>query len=193
MKPGLRETLIQYQTLIRSLTGNNVDETGKKEILDIIAQDNNAERGAILVRNWDHVRWHTEWNFWTELLALVEPKYNILSNSKFTSTAIDVVVHGSRNKNYHYGIAFNIGRFYDNDIEFKIERGREPLYYGFPHFSTDEALRLSVFSALRLLGTSHNEWWTASKYSKGCIDFQSFNNATTLQLTNPEKRQKIIV
>ena len=70
-RPTLRETIVQYQNLIRQLTGNTMSENEKQEILHIVSQYDNAEKAVIIARNWAHVRWHTEWNFWNDLLTLI--------------------------------------------------------------------------------------------------------------------------
>lgn len=112
-KPTLRETIIQYQTLVNQLTGNSMSEFEKQSVLALMAQGDNAEQAAIIVGNWNHVRWHTEWDFWTELAASVETKFNI-SEERFSEDAISKHINGGNNKDYYYGIEFSAGRLFGN-------------------------------------------------------------------------------
>ena len=190
-KPILRETLIQYNTLINQLTGNSMSEAEKQSVLALMTQGDNAEQAAIIARNWNHVRWHTEWDFWTELAALVETKF-MLSESSFSEDAISKHVHGGQNKDYYYGIEFSVGQLFGNEVVFKIERGEEPMYYGFLYGTSDEAVQTRMRLCLEPLDTAATKWWAGYKNTKTGIDFNDFNAPATLQLANPMKRQQIV-
>lgn len=191
-KPGLRETLIQYQTLIHRLTGKNMSDTEKQEVLRLMAQDSNAERAAIIERNWKHVRWHTEWDFWNELLAVVENSHEVSPGGRFSADALDKVVHERRNRNPWYGLSFLIGKLYGTDVNLRIERNEGPMYYGLPYCSTDAGVRSRMLNAIQHLVTQQTKSWAGLKLTDCRIDFEGFSNAVTLQLANPDKRKKII-
>lgn len=190
-KPILRETLIQYNTLINQLTGNSMSESEKQSVLALLAQGDNAEQAAIIARNWNHMRWHTEWDFWTELATLVETKFK-LSEDRFSADAISKLVHGGHNKDYYYGIEFSVGRLFGNDVVFKVERGEEPMYYGFLYGTANETVKTRMRRCLEPLDTAATEWWAGYKNTKAGIDFNDFNTPATLQLANPMKRQQIV-
>lgn len=193
MKPALRETIIQYQNLINQLTGNTMSEAEKQQVLNLMAQSDNAESAAIIVRNWNHVRWHTEWGFWTELLALVETKFQVSDDSRFTEDAISKHVHGGNNKDWWYGLVFSIGKLFGNDVLFKIERGeQEAVYYGLLYCSTDDEVREKMRNAILPFETQSNEHWAGWKYTASEIDFYNFDKPITLQLASKDKRQQII-
>lgn len=193
MKPALRETIAQYQNLINQLTGNTMNEAEKQEVLSLISQGDNAESAAVLIRNWNHVRWHTEWDFWTELLALSETKFQVLDDSRFTDDAISKHVHGGNNKDWWYGLVFSIGNLFGSDVIFKIERGeQEAIYYGLIHCSTNNEIREKMRSAILPLETQSNEDWVGWKYTTAGIDFYNFDKLITLQLASRSKRQLIV-
>ncbi len=193
MKPALRETIIQYQNLINQLTGNTMSEAEKQQVLSLIAQVDNAESAAIIVRNWNHIRWHTEWDFWTDLLALAETKFQVSDDSRFTEGAISKHVHGGNNKDWWYGLVFSVGKLFGNDVTFKIERGEEEaVYYGFLHCSTDHEVREQMRNVLLPLEAQSNDDWAGWKYTASGIDFYTFDKSITLQLASKNKRQQII-
>ncbi|MEJ7666295.1 MAG: hypothetical protein WKG07_45665 [Hymenobacter sp.] len=81
-------------------------------MLELMAQDDNAVRAAAIVRNWRHVQWHAEWDFWNELLSLAQFSYEVPNDGQFSDDDIDRMVHGSeqkkkkKKKNAYYGIWF---------------------------------------------------------------------------------------
>ena len=191
--PALRETLIQYQTLIRHLSGITMDENEKQDVLRLLAQDNNAERAIMIARNWCHVQWHTEWDFWTELETLIERTYKVSTERKFSDDKLSVMVHGSRNKNPHYGLMFCVGKVHGTNVNVSIERGNwAPVFFGFHQFSSDETVRAKIQEAMRTIGGESKEAWLSWKYSSLGLDFSEFSNSITLQLVNPEKRHQIV-
>ncbi len=57
-QPALRETLMQYETLIKKLTGQSMSTENQKQILALLTEGNNAELAAMVVKNWTHMKWH---------------------------------------------------------------------------------------------------------------------------------------
>lgn len=192
-KPALRETIIQYHDLVNQLTGNTMSEVEKQQVLSLVAQGDNAESAAIIARNWNHVRWHTEYDFWTELLALAKTIFQISDDNRFTEDAISKHVHGGKNKDWWYGLNFPIGKLFGIDVTFEIERGeQEPVYYGLPHCSTDNEVKKRMRDALQSLEAQSNESWAGWKFTSAEVDFYTFDKPATLQLVSKDKRQGII-
>ena len=188
-RPALRETIAQYQILIRRLTGQNMNENEKQEVLRLMQLENNAERAVILTKNWGHVRWHTERDFWRELLALIEITHSVAPGGRVTDDALDKVVHGRRGKNPWYGLSFLVGTLNGNDVNLRIERNEGPMYYGFPYCSSDEAVRTQLLNALKPFVTQQTSGWAGLKENDCGLDFQNFRSPFTLQLANPDKRK----
>lgn len=187
-RPTLRETIVQYQTLIRRLTGQNMSENEKQDVLHLMQQDNNAERASILTANWNHVRWHTEWDFWNALLALIEKTHKVASGGRFTADALDKVVHGKRGKNPWYGLSIMLGELNGSDVNLRMERNAGPMYYGLPYCTSDKVVRTRMLNAIKPFVTQQTSGWAGLKTNDCGLDFQNFNNQFTLQLANPEKR-----
>lgn len=192
-RPTLRETIVQYQQLIHNLTGKNMNEEEKKQVLELISKDNNAEQAAIIARNWKHIRWHSEWDFWNELLALVQKSYVVSDVEMFSDENLSTVIHGSRNKNYYYGILFQVGKVLENDLHLKIERGEEPVYYGFHNLSEIEPVNSRLREILKPITDNSNDSWAGWKYTNAGIDFYNFDSSSiTLHLANAGRRQEIV-
>lgn len=198
--PSVRETLIQYQNLVHQLTGNDMNELEKTDVLSLMAQDDNAERAMIIARNWNHVRWHTEWEFWKLLLLAAESEFDVSSEERFSEHAIHLLVHGGQHKRYDYGLRFKIGAIFGIDLIFKIGRGdwNDPMYYGlynpqgFSIETNNAASHLAMTTSMQQLDVIQDENWLGYKYAETGIDFEHFDNPITLQLANTDKRQVIV-
>ena len=191
--PTMRETLIQYKSLIKHLTGENMNENEKQEVLALMSQNNNAECAAILVKNWQHVRWHTEYYFWNTLLNLVNKTYDISNNELFSKELISKAIYGNRNRIGNYGILYSIGTLDNVDIYSKIERGLYcSIHYGLKPLDVDFSLFTNIKDYLQELGTELDKFWLCKKYHRD-IDFERFNDSdSTLQLANPKEGELII-
>ena len=199
LKPGLRETLVQYQQLIRKMTGNTMFEAEKQEVLKLMRVGQNALQASVIARNWAHVRWHTEFDFWQELrAAIVGDNYSISTEREYTPDLIDSVVHGKRNRNPWYGLVLPKPQYSipGVTVSFMIERGNERLYYGYRVVSTDDKLRQQVYvdfvaktAELRIRNTDK---WPLVSHSLANINFEVFNSSDTVALANPITRKATI-
>jgi hypothetical protein len=108
--PFLRESILQYITLIKKMT-NDTSIEERLAIKNLIAKSTeNMISAKLLVENFNHVKWHTMREFWDELsIKLKELGYTIISSP--TDKNISDTAHffdykkGFRNNN-HYGIYF---------------------------------------------------------------------------------------
>ncbi|WP_375417513.1 PD-(D/E)XK nuclease family protein [uncultured Hymenobacter sp.] len=197
-QPGVRETLIQYQNLVDHLTGKNMNKTEEHDVVRLMAEGKNAEYAMIIARNWNHVRWHTEWNFWTDLSTALSSDYNypISSDGKFSEDKISVMVHANRNRDPHYGLMIKLGHFDGIQIKFKIDRGWETVYYGILKCAVkdnfDVNINEDVTRAIQSITSAQDERWLGYKEAEGNINFRSFDTQSTLELANPDKRRIII-
>ncbi len=67
-KPFLRENILQYQSLLKKMTHNDIDRNERIEIRDRIGSDKSAMNATkYLLDNFKHVKWHTVADFWKEL------------------------------------------------------------------------------------------------------------------------------
>ena len=204
-EPALRETILQYQHLLKQLTmSNEVKE--RKKLLSLLSQGNNMEQASYLVDNWSHMRWHTEMDFWNDLLAS-KPKilewYDLIEAYQFTPKHIDGTVHTSRNRDFEYGIAFTLFKHKDESICFFIERNDKQIDYGIMiDYSQQKKETYNIKKTSlkeHIIKEFSNNFmddekspWIHWKHPKRNINFEQFNNADTLALANPEKRLKIV-
>ncbi|MEO1049239.1 MAG: PD-(D/E)XK nuclease family protein, partial [Bacteroidota bacterium] len=120
--PTLRETLIQYQTIIKELTGKTMKDDQTQEVIDLLSENDNILKAQLIAKNWVHVKWHTEFKFWNDFLDIISSEYEVLPVQRFSSENLDSVIHKIRNRNPWYGIMFKIGEFNDADVCLFIER-----------------------------------------------------------------------
>lgn len=199
-EPALRETIIQYQQLLKQLTmSTEVEE--RKQLLTLLGKENNMEQASYLVNNWIHMRWHTEMDFWTDFYQNMPEKLNkftIVDEFLFSSKNIDNSVHSSRNRSFDYGIALNLFNYKKENICILIERGQQYLEYGIiiDYTKKKEAFLIKESSFANYLAKEYpntykgnvDSPWVHWKFPKKQINFESFNNTDTLNLANPEKR-----
>lgn len=66
--PFIRETIFQYQNLIKKMTHNEANIQERLEIRGKIGKnEENMKAAKYLVDNFKHVKWHTVRDFWNEL------------------------------------------------------------------------------------------------------------------------------
>jgi hypothetical protein len=193
--PTLRETIIQYQNLINNLTGQNMEQEQKNEIVKLLSQNENIIKASLIAKNWKHVAWTTEYEFWTDFIELIQQKYKILDYQKFNSDKLDSMIHKTRNRFPWYGIMFNICVYKGHKINLYIERGFENLYYGLTIIENEERLITDskdfdeiVKELNELFDWPRESRWLGGKYLEPRIDFEKFADENTLILLNVEKR-----
>jgi hypothetical protein len=199
LRPGLRETLVQYQQLIRKMTGNTMSEAEKQEVLRLVQSGQNALHAHKIARNWAHVRWHTEFDFWQELrAAITADKFEISREREYTTDLIDRVVHGQRNRNPWYGLVLPRPHLSAPGVavSMMIERGDGRLYYGYRVVSADEELRKQVYDSIvaktaELRYNKSDKWPLVSRVSQD-INFESFSSPETVVLANPATRKSTV-
>src|SRR5690606_15634755 len=127
---SLRETIVQYKNLVEELTGNSMSREEMLELIALLGKNENALHAKKIVDNWNHVRWHTEWDFWVELEKKVAVDYTILPTHKFSNDNLNSAIHRSRNRNLQYGLIFSIKQVDHHKLCIYIERGDDNMYYG---------------------------------------------------------------
>lgn len=206
-EPALRETIIQYQHLLKQLTmSNEVEE--RIQLLNLLGQGDYMEQASYVVNNWSHMRWHTEMNFWNDLLEN-KPKnlsnYTLIEEYQFSTTYINGAVHSSRNRDLEYGIALSLFDYGDENICFFIERNNTQIGYG---IMVNYSQHKEIKKAYDIKKTSLKEHvinelydnfvadesspWIHWKHPKRDINFEQFSSKDTLALANPEKRLLIV-
>lgn len=195
-RPIIRETLVQYKNLIEDLTGKSMSGDQRKEVIDLLSRNDNILKAQVISENWIHVRWHTEWDFWTGLEKLVEEEYEILPIQKYSVANLDNVIHRSRNRDPWYGIMFSLFKKGNDDFCLFIERGWGDLYYGITVVNNNGrseekhagyggfAEKLNEFSEWE-----QEELWLGGNWLSPKINFESFAEEATLRLINRDYRE----
>lgn len=197
--PKLHHTILQYQELVRLLTGKTMSNE-KNLILSILTKEDNAQHAATIVRQWNHLRHHAEFQFWGNLESCIqaEGSFQTLAEAHFTSEKISRAINLSKNKNTGYGLKFKLGMLDELPITFKINRGDSVITYGITcpkNLSNENAVaKLStVNTELRQCFPNHeNAFWLAYKKSESNLNFEAFSNATTVQLANDSERLRLV-
>jgi len=194
-KAPLRETLIQYRKLIQEISGKTMGREEEKEIVDLIAQNDNIIHAKKIAENWNHVRWHTEWRFWTNLETIIAKDYKIMDLQKFSDKKVTSNIHQARNRNPWFGIMFSIGSFKGDNACIFIERGQEDVYYGLTmvrenskSFNTEPKFKVLTELVGEFSEWSGNEYWIAGNYCLPKINFNQFSGEDTLRLLNDNHR-----
>jgi hypothetical protein len=199
-EPALRETIIQYQQLLKQLTmSKEVEE--RKQLLTLLGKENNMQQASYLVNNWIHMRWHTEMDFWNcfyENLPEQLKSFAIVEEYLFNTKSVDNSIFSSRNRSFDYGIALHLFDYKEESICILIERGQQYLEYGIiiDYTKKKENFLIKDSSFTNYLVKNYpNDYkgnedspWIHWKFPKSQINFESFNNSDTLNLANPEKR-----
>jgi hypothetical protein len=83
--PTLRETLVQYKSLIENLTGNTMSKHEFNEIYTLISQNDNIINARLIGDNWNKIKIKTELEFWETLKETIESSshFKILQKSIF--------------------------------------------------------------------------------------------------------------
>lgn len=97
-----------YSNLIERLTHNDIPMEERIKLKNIVAE--NIADTKYLIENFNHVKWHTVHEFWTELKNNLEKQFEGVSffvDGDFDfNKGIEIVTH--QNKDINYGLVFDI-------------------------------------------------------------------------------------
>lgn len=201
--PTLRETLVQYNKLIKDLTGNSMSAKQHKEIYKLLSKGSNIHEAATLYSSWNYVRQKVELEFWQDFEKVITSEYTILDIQKYSERKIDDLIDRSRNKDPWYGLMFQVYKMKNDKICMFIERGTHEIYYGLTVLNrnnqrTDNVNKKYKLLADELTGIAEWNWndddpfWLGGNYLTDDVDFEQFDNQSTLSLINKEYREKYI-
>lgn len=198
-RPTLRETLIQYKSIIGEITGKSMNQEEVNELYDLLSKNDNVINASKIVENWKHVRWHLEWDFWNDFEKVVKQEYEILDYQKYSVDCLNSVIHKSRNRNFWYGLMFKIDSIGDVSLYLFIERGDWEMYYGITVFEGDEKAdhQSERYAHFEKKIKEHCEWsneryWLGGRYLSPRINFEKCSEENTLRLIDKGYRQRYI-
>jgi hypothetical protein len=170
------------------------------EIIELLAENDNIIQAHKIASNWNHIKWHTEWDFWVDFEKIIRQEYEILKVQKYSDDLVTRSVHYSRNKNPWYGIMFEIASKENIKFCVFIERGKGDVYYGLTILDSKNKRDISndnKFDKLselleEIMELPRDEFWIGRNYLEPRINFEVFGNDETLKLVNKEIRAKFI-
>ncbi|RWU10654.1 PDDEXK-like family protein [Pedobacter chitinilyticus] len=196
-RPGLREVLIQYRNTIDLVSGKTMNEEEKHEILSLLSQGDNAVKAQKIAENWNHLKWHTEWDFWNALEREMERDVRVLDLEKFSDNKISSVVHQVRNRNPWYGLMCELGSYRGHALFLFIERSDQEVYYGVvvePRALTkSEEMKPLVDALSPICHWGRTDYWLGGNYPEPKINFGTFSTKPTLMLANSDFRSSYVV
>ncbi len=197
-QPFLRESIIQYINLIKKMTNDNTNIQERIEIRNLIASTNeNMSSAKLLIENFKHVKWHTVFDFWNELVAELE-RHGAIIITKPTSEDITNTTHyETYKKSYEtsndYGIRFSIG-----DLNLYIwNAGSDWIYWGMEKklLTPNQLEQINHFSQHNqgVFKDNGNEFWKFFELSDiDNIIFSDFSYNGTFNLINEDYRSNLI-
>lgn len=211
--PTTRETIVQYKNLINKLTGNSMNEEKRNEIVELLAEGDNAILAQNIDEAWPHLKWCTTLKFWEELEAKLQelqplcPDFRIVSLEGwgYSEHNMDQLFFSKRPGEIEFGIAALIHPLPDaGDAGLYIGVGYCPddlLYVGVflyesesQSYSNDDPKYSSYTESLSAFGKNNRSKSWLNYKSVACrhIDFRQFQHPDTLALANDQKRKAII-
>jgi len=207
----LRETLAQYEELIKKLTGQSMNDETRDEVLGLLAEGSNAELAQMIVTNWTHMKWRTTWAFWQEIEVALRQRLSdctMLDVNKYTSNRLDGLYWRDRKKDYHFGLTLRIGSLPGSARDevclclcnsddggsrafFGLAVLREKDWKANQRDETYDSVAAQVAAVFHQ--NSRNDWWIGWRHFQSVpLDLVEYSNAETLALVNPAKRAEVI-
>ena len=97
LNPTLRGTLLQYKKLIGELTGNTMNEKGKKDILELLTLNNNILSAQKIVETWNYIKIETALSLRNETEEIIEKEFKILEYQKFSKSSLKSSIESKKN------------------------------------------------------------------------------------------------
>jgi hypothetical protein len=202
--PVLRETLIQYQQLIRKLTGKSLVKGYIMEIKDFLLDEKNIELAVDVNQALSEAKIDIQFNFWEELakkLAAKNHKIFYLEDYSYSRSLVENFYRGGRNRR-HYGILIEIQDLGDSEIlMFYVEINWWP-FYGFSVYQRQvddwaNAEEEKFDYLVDIVKTIDNNFTLTDdsigwKEPNRKLDFETFNSKDIFALADAIKRSNIV-
>ncbi len=179
-EPFLRESINQYQIIIKKMT-NSSDLEERLEIKELVASSiENMKSAKLLVENFKHIKWHAMYDFWSELeICLIKEGCKMTqkpSENDITNTTHFESYKKSYESNNNYGLKFKI----NDEITAWIWNG-EWLYWGISFSEISSAYRKEI-DALKLKGEIQFE--KNDEYYWKHFELENFENIAPTDFTH---------
>ncbi len=201
--PTIRETIVQYRSLIQKLTGKNQARGYIMEISNLLMNKENIQIASDLNEAFIEAKIITQLNFWSALEEELKNKgmsISSLDDYKYSEEKVRDYYLKSRNNKY-FGILVkveNLGKdgrvFYNFEVD-------EAIYHGFSIMANDGDWATNnepKFDSLSDLvteldsGFERSKYWLGSKYVKPNLNFKNFNQNSIYALTEESELRKTV-
>ena len=168
--PQIRETLHQYQILLKELTGQPMNRRDAMELKNILLEDENYSLIPELETAISEAKFDLECKFWTELKKQLEERKELnVANGNLRYEVygknLGIKVYGKNlevgrevelkaciedgSTQSHPGLTFRLSEYGNYEIVFRIACGPDYLYYGFVLCEKGKDLRVKIDEAKR--------------------------------------------
>ncbi len=198
--PTLRETFVQYRTLIQKLTGQYHIKGYIMEIKDLLMDEKNIRLATDISQALTEVQIEIQYQFWKELESCLENKnYHIQNESKVSRKHVESYYTKSK-MNKGYGININLSDIYNNEkLLFQI-LVHNNVYYGF--FVEKNGKSYNIDSKYGNLFNIINEIYSNFQISEGSFcwryptrkfEFNNVNDENVFALADDSTREKYVM
>lgn len=195
-KPSLRESIIQYIKIVEYMTNNDISIDERKEITSLIGMnEDNLMSAKLLIDNFNHVKWHTIYDFYIELETELQYRgFEILHKPE--EKDITNLVHGGPKKR-------------KVDLELTARKKNVPVWISaeftdwlFWGVCNDKILSKEISSKIKSFMAENKVFtqediWLCWKYfgdsDEERIYFPDFTEEGTFRLISPQYRKGMIL
>lgn len=195
-KPSLRESIIQYIKIVENMTNNDISIDERKEITSLIGMnEDNLLSAKLLIDNFNHVKWHTIYDFYIELETELQYRgFEILHKPE--EKDITNLVHGGPKKR-------------KVDLELTARKKNVPVWISaeftdwlFWGVCNDKILSKEISSKIKSFMAENKVFtqediWLCWKYfgdsDEERIYFPDFTEEGTFRLISPQYRKGMIL
>jgi len=209
--PHLRESLIQYISLVKKLTGQTLSEGHKVDMMNLLLQGNNLESALTLEKAVEKAKIEVQRLVWQDLLQELSRKgydFNFV-DQYFSKTDVSCCkdFYASRNRAKWYGIEYKVADYDDYSVHLYLAV-EDNLYYEFTAAKKNERgeyvrggyaqevtrkypwLQNVIAWLTEWKETPGEGWAFAWRHTDPRVNFMNFHEAYAAKLTNPDERKK---
>lgn len=192
-KPFVRESILQYEKLLKSMTSNETEVAERIKLKEIIGENVvNMETTKYLIDNFKHVMWHTIAGFWDELETELKGNGFEIVNT-IDKKSITHVTHFQTNKTQEEGgIVFKIKEGINGTLRHEKD---DYFFWGFAKVAISEGQKqiMEVLEKDGLLNGNDAYWWRELTFDNGeRLHLKDFSQTNTFNLINPEKMKETV-
>ncbi|AUB83164.1 PD-(D/E)XK nuclease family protein [Candidatus Thiodictyon syntrophicum] len=210
--PHLRESLIQYISLVKKLTGQTISEDHKMEITNLLLEGDHLESALTLENALTEAKIEVQRLVWQDLLQelslkgyVFNPVDNVFTKKDLASYCKNFYAPQKRAKNY--GIEYKVADYDDYSVHLHLSVDHN-LCYGFTAAKRNERgeyvrgpyaqevtrlhpwLQDVIAWLTEWKGIPGNGWAFAWRHTDPRVNFRNFHEAYAAKLANPDERKK---